>query len=78
MFLHNIEELDGTRINSDAVRLLKAAIVAKDWQLSREILRFLRSIDDTGAALRSALEEAHIVESSNGLISANGHGGDAH
>ena len=76
LLLHNIEELDGTRINSDAVRLLKAAIAIKDWQLCREILRFLRSIDDTGAALRSALEEAQVVETSNGVISVNG--GDAH
>jgi len=74
LLLHNIEELDGTSITGDAVRLLKAAVVAKDWQLCREILRFLHSVDDTGSALRRALEEAQIVEASNGVISVNGNG----
>lgn len=39
------------------MRLLQKAIDAKEWQLSRELMRFLHSIDETGSALRDALEE---------------------
>lgn len=48
-------------MNGDAIRLLRSAVAAQDWQLCREILRFLHSIDDTGAALQSALVETQIV-----------------
>lgn len=59
LVLHNLEQLDEK--NADAVRLLKSAIDAKDWQLCRELLRFLHSIDDTGSALRNALEETNVT-----------------
>ncbi|PIL29662.1 hypothetical protein GSI_08299 [Ganoderma sinense ZZ0214-1] len=59
LVLHGLEQLDG--MNGDAIRLLRSAVAAQDWQLCREILRFLHSIDDTGAALQSALVETRIV-----------------
>ncbi len=59
--LHGLEQLDG--MNADAIRLLRSATSAQDWQLCREILRFLHSIDDTGAALQSALVETQIIPS---------------
>ncbi|KAI0735483.1 RIC1-domain-containing protein [Earliella scabrosa] len=59
LVLHGLEQLDG--MNGDANRLLRSAVSAQDWQLCREILRFLHSIDDTGAALQSALLETQIV-----------------
>jgi RAB6A-GEF complex partner protein 1 len=43
-------------------RLLQAAVIAKDWQLCRELMRFLHSIDETGAALRDAVEQAKLLE----------------
>ncbi|KAE9385994.1 RIC1-domain-containing protein, partial [Gymnopus androsaceus JB14] len=60
LVLHNLEQLDEK--NVDAIRLLKSAMEGKDWQLCRELLRFLRSIDDSGAALRSALAQTGLVE----------------
>lgn len=57
--LHGLEQLDG--MNGDAIRLLRSAVAAQDWQLCREILRFLHSIDDSGAALQSALAETQII-----------------
>lgn len=62
--LHNLEQLDED--NSDAVRLLQRAIEGEDWQLCRELLRFLHSIDETGNALRNALSEADIIKVTNG------------
>jgi len=59
LVLHNLEQLDEN--NKDAVRLLKCAVKAQDWQLCRELLRFLHSIDDTGKALRHALSETSLV-----------------
>jgi len=59
LILHNLEQLDED--NADAVRLLKSAVEGKDWQLCRELLRFLHSIDDTGMALRNALSKAGVI-----------------
>ncbi|KAK7694310.1 hypothetical protein QCA50_001492 [Cerrena zonata] len=70
LVLHNLEQLqDG---HTDVVRLLRTAISAKDWQLCKELLRFLHSIDETGAALRNALSETELVSSLNGGLLANG------
>ncbi|KAK2461688.1 hypothetical protein APHAL10511_006151 [Amanita phalloides] len=53
LVLHSTEQLDE---NSDnAVRLLKKAVDAKDWQLCRDVLRFLQSIDDSGAVIQHVL-----------------------
>ncbi|KAJ3890952.1 RIC1-domain-containing protein [Lentinula edodes] len=60
LVLHNLEQLDEK--NVDAIRLLKIAMDEKDWQLCRELLRFLRSIDDSGVALRDALAQTGLVE----------------
>ncbi|KAH7915124.1 RIC1-domain-containing protein [Hygrophoropsis aurantiaca] len=59
LVLHNLEQLDED--NHDAVRLLQSAIDAQDWQLCREILRFLHSIDDTGKALNHALTQTNLT-----------------
>ncbi|KAG6837879.1 hypothetical protein H0H93_013032 [Arthromyces matolae] len=59
LVLHNLEQLDET--NDDAVRLLQNAVDANDWQLCRELLRFLHSVDDTGAALKNALSKTNVV-----------------
>lgn len=58
LVLHTLEQLDED--NEDAMRLLKAAIDGKDWQLCRELLRFLRSIDDSGTALQNALTQTNL------------------
>ncbi|KAI6031985.1 RIC1-domain-containing protein [Pisolithus microcarpus] len=55
LILHNLEQLDES--NEDVIRLLRSALDAQDWQLCRELLRFLHSVDDSGVALRHALAE---------------------
>ncbi|KAI0963163.1 hypothetical protein AcW1_000322 [Taiwanofungus camphoratus] len=72
LVLHNLEQLDGDGMNGDAIRLLRSGISAKDWQLCREILRFLQFIDESGTALRNALVEARVIPMSNGTTSVNG------
>ena len=57
--LHNLEQSDEG--NHDAIRLLKRAAEVEDWALCRELLRFLRSIDASGHALRNALSQVDIL-----------------
>lgn len=45
----------------DTIRLLRLAIEAKEFHLSKELLRFLHSIDESGSALRQAIAEVGIV-----------------
>jgi hypothetical protein len=53
--LHNLEQLDEG--GAEAVRLFRSAVEDKDWQLCRELLRFLRTIDDSGQALQNAISQ---------------------
>lgn len=59
LVLHNLEQLDES--NEDAHRLLKVAVQEEEWQLCRELLRFLRSIDESGSVLRDALAKTGIM-----------------
>ncbi|EIM83316.1 RIC1-domain-containing protein [Stereum hirsutum FP-91666 SS1] len=65
LVLHSLEQLDES--NEDALRLLRSAVEAKDWQLSRELLRFLHSIDTTGGALKEALRQPFMFDVPNGV-----------
>lgn len=68
--LHNLEQLDED--NTDSIRLLKEAVETQDWQLCRELLRFLHSIDDSGAALKTALAQTSILQAPQTHIAING------
>ena len=67
LVLHSTEQLDEN--SDDAVRLLKKALDAKDWQLCRDVLRFLQSIDDSGQVLQHALTRVGITDVSDVGIS---------
>lgn len=60
LVLHNLEQLDIG--HGDAINLLRSAMEAQDWQLCRELLRFLRSIDPSGHALRAAVSETGLLD----------------
>ncbi|KAF7792481.1 hypothetical protein EIP86_003522 [Pleurotus ostreatoroseus] len=60
LVLHNLEQLDTE--HGDAIRLLKSAMEAQEWQLCRELLRFLRSVDESGHALRTAIKETGLID----------------
>ena len=66
LVLHTLEQLDDSQ--GDAVRLLRTAMASKEWQLCKDVLRFLRSIDESGAALRTAVKDAGILELENGSL----------
>lgn len=56
LVLHNLEPLASS--SADTVRLLRAAMAKGDWQLCKELSRFLFSLDHTGVILSSCLAEA--------------------
>ncbi|EIW86459.1 RIC1-domain-containing protein [Coniophora puteana RWD-64-598 SS2] len=60
LILHNLQPLDEK--NEDAVKLLRLAVQEQEWQLCRELLRFLRSVDDSGKVLQHALRESNLVD----------------
>jgi hypothetical protein len=60
LVLHTLEQLDED--HRDVVRLLRSAIDGKDWQLCKELLRFLKSIDESGKALQDAVEITGLIE----------------
>jgi hypothetical protein len=60
-----LEQLDEN--STDAIRLLTRAVESKEWQLCRELLRFLHSIDESGRALRNALSQVNL-----GALDVNG------
>lgn len=59
IILHTLAELDST--TEQAVRVLTRAMREGDWELCRELARFLAAVDDTGAMLQQAMKEAKQV-----------------
>jgi len=63
LVLHTLAE-----INSDApevVRLLRAARQEQDWELCKELARFLMALDESGATLEKALRMMDLDESAS-------------
>lgn len=54
LVLHTFEELNST--GDQVVRLLQRAKEEQDWELCKELARFLMALDETGATLRKTLE----------------------
>jgi hypothetical protein len=56
--LHTFEELSST--GDQVVRLLQRAKVEQDWDLCKELARFLMALDESGNTLRRTLELVEI------------------
>jgi RAB6A-GEF complex partner protein 1 len=54
LVLHTFEELRST--GDQVVRLLQRAKHEQDWELCKELARFLMALDESGATLRNTLE----------------------
>lgn len=52
--LHTFEELRST--GDQVVRLLQRAKQEQDWELCKELARFLMALDESGATLQRTLE----------------------
>jgi hypothetical protein len=54
LVLHTFEELSSS--SQQLIRLLARAKEEQDWELCKELARFLMALDESGATLREALE----------------------
>ena len=54
LVLHTLEEKNHS--SEQAIALLKKAKAAKDWDLCKELARFLMALDESGEVLREAME----------------------
>ncbi|KAI1824236.1 RIC1-domain-containing protein [Xylaria intraflava] len=53
LILHTFEELDAA--SEQSIRLLSRAIREEDWELCKELARFLAAMDESGETLREAM-----------------------
>ncbi|OLN92890.1 Guanine nucleotide exchange factor subunit ric1 [Colletotrichum chlorophyti] len=71
IILHTLDELGSA--SEQTVRLLSRAMKEGDWELCKELARFLAAMDDTGDTLREAMEGVNITlkgnEEPSGMIS---------
>lgn len=51
----------------DAVRLLTRAIEGQEWAIAKDLLRFLRSMDDSGETLTSVMKRAGLNVDIDGI-----------
>lgn len=58
LILHTFEELSSS--SEQLVRLLQRAKEEEDWELCKELARFLTALDETGATLMEALEMVNL------------------
>ena len=67
LILHTFQELGSS--SPQLVRLLLRAKEDEDWELCKELARFLTALDDTGTTLREALELVELRGSQEDLNS---------
>ncbi|KAH9908668.1 RIC1-domain-containing protein [Xylariomycetidae sp. FL2044] len=58
LILHTFEELETA--SEQSVRLLSRAIHEEDWELCKELARFLAAMDESGETLREAMELVNV------------------
>lgn len=54
LILHTLEQLSSS--SEDMVQLLARAVSEGDWDLCKELARFLQALDNSGKTVRNALE----------------------
>ncbi len=74
LILHTFDEL--ATASEQSVRLLSKAIHEEDWELCKELARFLAALDESGDTLREAMEMVNIrtrqMSGVDGTIENNG------
>jgi hypothetical protein len=66
LVLHTLDELGSSA--QQLIRLLRRAKDEMDWELCKELARFLMALDESGDSLRAALEEVGLAPSSLSVI----------
>lgn len=73
LVLHTFDEL--ATASEQSVRLLSRAMREEDWELCKELARFLAALDETGDTLREALRMANVRIATGNNQGENGVGG---
>jgi hypothetical protein len=68
LVLHTFEQ-ESFQVH-ELARLIRRAVAEHDWELCRELARFLVGIDSTGQTLRAALTEAGVADTTNGSVAS--------
>ncbi|CAK7210735.1 WD40 repeat protein [Sporothrix curviconia] len=76
LILHTFDEL--ATASEQGVRLLRQAMHEGDWELCKELARFLAAMDDSGQTLREALALANAASGPEGGGGENGGNGVHH
>jgi hypothetical protein len=63
LVLHTLDELGSS--SQQLIRLLRRARDEKDWELCKELARFLMALDESGDTLRAALAEVDLAPPSS-------------
>jgi RAB6A-GEF complex partner protein 1 len=71
IILHTLEEMES--VSEQSVRLLSRAMREEDWELCKELARFLAAMDESGGTLREAMEMVE-VKNRQGSIAEEGEG----
>jgi hypothetical protein len=62
LVLHTLEDEEGAKSSSrQVVELLKRAKDEGEWELCKELARFLRALDEDGSTLQKALEDVGLA-----------------
>lgn len=63
IILHTLDEelLDSSATTEQSVRLLSRAMAEGDWDLCKELARFLAAMDETGQVLRDVMQTVNIA-----------------
>jgi hypothetical protein len=64
IILHTLEELES--VSEQSVRVLSRAVQEEDWELCKELARFLAAMDESGTTLRDAMRLANVSTATNG------------
>lgn len=73
LILHTFDEL--ATASEQSVRLLSRAMREEDWELCKELARFLAALDETGDTLREALRMANVRIATGNRQGEDGIGG---
>ncbi|KDN39153.1 RIC1-domain-containing protein [Tilletiaria anomala UBC 951] len=69
LVLHSLESVEESTVMT--VRLLRRAASKKKWALCKDLLRFLRSVDDTGDMVRNAIVQAGLLEGTSADVTTS-------
>ncbi|GAB1311225.1 WD40 repeat protein [Madurella fahalii] len=69
LILHTFDEL--ATASEQSVRLLSRAMLEEDWDLCKELARFLAALDETGDTLREAMEMVNARTRHGGEVDDN-------